>query len=166
LTANVADLGSLPEPLPVLDGPPPPRRCSPNCAELSAERALYLDSSAIVKLAVTEPESASFRRYLRRWEVLATSALARAEVARDLLPFGSIATQRGDVVLHRLEILQLCDRILREAGLLLPVGLHTLDAIHLASAQQMGTGLSRLITYDGRMTTAAADLGMSVVAPS
>ena len=55
---------------------------------MSAERATYLDSSAIVKLAVAEPESAALRRYLRRRRPLVSSALARAEVARALLPLG------------------------------------------------------------------------------
>lgn len=32
---------------------------------MNAERALYLDSSAIVKLAIAEPESAALRQYLR-----------------------------------------------------------------------------------------------------
>lgn len=133
---------------------------------MSAERACYLDSSAIVKLAVAEPESAALRRYLRRRNVMVTSALARAEVARALLPLGSAATQRGHEVLNRMEILRLGDRVLRAAGSLLPVGLRTLDAIHLASALQMGTDLARVVTYDERMATAAAQLGMSAVAPS
>jgi predicted nucleic acid-binding protein len=32
---------------------------------MSASKATYLDSSALVKLAVREPESAALRRYLR-----------------------------------------------------------------------------------------------------
>src|SRR5256885_4252800 len=40
---------------------------------MSAERATYLDSSAIVKLAVAEPESAALRRYLRRRRSLVSS---------------------------------------------------------------------------------------------
>ena len=133
---------------------------------MSAERACYLDSSAIVKLAVAEPESAALRRYLRRRNVMVSSALARAEVARALLPLGPTAIQRGHEVLNRIEILRLDDRILRAAGSLLPVGLRTLDAVHLASALQIGSDLARVITYDDRMAAAAAGLGMSVVAPS
>ena len=47
---------------------------------MSAERVVYLDSSAIVKLAVREPESAALRAYLRRRRPLVSSALARVEV--------------------------------------------------------------------------------------
>jgi len=44
---------------------------------MSAERVTYLDSSAIVKLAVEEPESAALRSYLRRRTPFVSSALAR-----------------------------------------------------------------------------------------
>ena len=48
---------------------------------MSAERVFYLDSSAIVKLIVREPESLALRRYLRRRRPLVASALARAAMA-------------------------------------------------------------------------------------
>lgn len=50
--------------------------------------AIYLDSSAIVKLAVREPESDALRRYLRTRHPRVSSALARAEVMRALLDKG------------------------------------------------------------------------------
>ena len=65
---------------------------------MTVERATYLDTSAIVKLAVREPESTALRRYLRRKRPLATSALARTEVARSLLPLGPDAVARGEEV--------------------------------------------------------------------
>ena len=68
---------------------------------MGAERAVYLDSSAIVKLVVREPESAALRRYLRRKRPLLTSALARTEVARALIPAGPEAVSRGFDVLRR-----------------------------------------------------------------
>ncbi|HEX7210582.1 MAG TPA: PIN domain-containing protein [Propionibacteriaceae bacterium] len=83
---------------------------------MSAERAVYLDSSAIVKLVVREPESAALRRYLRRKHPLLTSALARTEVARALLPAGPEAVSRGFDVLRRIDVVRLNDRILNAAG--------------------------------------------------
>jgi uncharacterized protein len=133
---------------------------------MSAERAVYLDSSAIVKLAVEEPESAALRRYLRRRRPLVSSALARAETGRALLPLGRTALRRGQDVLSRLELIRINDRILAAAGSLLPPELPTLDAIHLATAQQLEADLARLVTYDERMGTAARELGCPVVAPS
>ena len=52
---------------------------------MSAERATYVDSSALVKLAVREAESAALRRYLARHRPLVSSALVRTEVVRALL---------------------------------------------------------------------------------
>jgi len=133
---------------------------------MSAERVVYLDSSAIVKLAVEEPESAALRRYLRRRRPLVSSALARAEVARALLQLGEAGLRRGQDVLSRLELIRINDRILAAAGSLLPAELRTLDAIHLATAQQLEADLARLVTYDERMGAAAQAIGWSVVAPA
>jgi predicted nucleic acid-binding protein len=133
---------------------------------MTAERAVYLDSSAIVKLAVAEKESTALRRYLRRRAPLVASALARTEVARSLLPLGSIAVQRGHDVLSRLELIRVTDRVLLEAGSLRPADLRSLDAIHLATMLQLGGSLRRLVTYDARMSAAASALGISAVAPT
>ena len=133
---------------------------------VSAERATYLDSSALVKLAVEEPESAALRTYLRRREPFVTSALARTEVARALLPIGPAGVRRGQDVLSRVEIVRINDRILNAAGSLLPAEIRSLDAIHLASAQQLGADLDRVVTYDERMASAAAAMGLAVAAPA
>ena len=133
---------------------------------MSAERVTYLDSSAIVKLAVEEPESAALRRYLRRRRPFVTSALARTEVARALLPLGQAAVRRGQDVLSRVDLVRVNERVLSTAGTLLPVKLRSLDAIHLATAQQLGSDLARVVTYDERMAAAAEALGWSVAAPS
>jgi predicted nucleic acid-binding protein len=132
---------------------------------MSVERATYLDSSAIVKLVVAEPESAALRRYLRRRRPLVSSALAKAEVARALLPLGEAAVRRGQEVLARLELIRISDRILTAAGQLLPAELRTLDAVHLATAQQLGSDLGRIVTYDERLRVAAAAVGCPLAAP-
>lgn len=133
---------------------------------MSAERATYLDASAIVKLAVAEPESAALRRYLRRRPTLVSSALSRTEVARALLPLGGTAVERGEQVLSRIDLIRISDRVLRDAGRLRPELLRSLDAIHLATARLLRADLDRLVTYDARMSTAAADAGLPVTAPT
>jgi predicted nucleic acid-binding protein len=133
---------------------------------MSAERATYLDSSAIVKLAVQEPESAALRRFLRRRRPLVSSALARTEVARALLPLGPEAVRRGQDVLGRIELARINDRVLTAAGTLLPPGLRSLDAIHLATAQQLGEDLSLFVTYDDRLAEGAKRLGWNVASPT
>lgn len=127
--------------------------------------ATYLDSSAIVKLAVREPESQALRAYLRRRQAYISSALARAEVARALRPLGPAAMTSGEAVLARVELVRVSDAVLRSAGALPPEHLRTLDAIHLATALMLGTDLGRLVTYDLRMRVAARQLGIGVSAP-
>lgn len=133
---------------------------------MSAERVIYLDSSAIVKLAIQEPESRALRAYLRRRRALASSSLARAEVTRALAPLGDAAVGRGHDVLARIDLIRVSDRILTAAGWLQPGELRTLDAIHLATVQQIESDLLRIITYDERMTAGARLSGWSTVAPS
>lgn len=127
--------------------------------------ATYLDSSAIVKLAVREPESLALRRYLRRKQPLVSSALARTEVLRALLSAGDEAMIRGRAVLQRIDLVRVNDRILNAAGVLRPPELRSLDAIHLATAQELGSELTALVTYDDRMVTAAKQLGCKVAQP-
>jgi predicted nucleic acid-binding protein len=132
---------------------------------MSGKRATYLDSSALVKLAVAEPESTALRRYVERRQPLVSSALARTEVARALLPHGSEARRRGLEVLARVELIRLADRILEAAGLLLPAQLRSLDAIHLASAAELGADAGAFVTYDDRLAAAASEHGLRVVRP-
>jgi uncharacterized protein len=127
--------------------------------------ATYLDSSAIVKLAVRETESLALRRYLRRRRPLVTSSLSRTEVMRALLPGGEDAVAAGRKVLTRLDLVRINNRVLDEAATLLPIQIRSLDAIHLATAGQLGQDLGALVTYDDRMAEAAKHIGHRVVAP-
>lgn len=128
--------------------------------------ATYLDASAIVKLAIREAESTALRRYLRRRRPLVSSAFARTEVLRALLPSGESAVRRGRDTLSRLDLVRVNDRILGSAGILLPSDVRSLDAIHLATAQQLGGDLGQFVTYDERMAEAAKGLGLKVASPT
>jgi predicted nucleic acid-binding protein len=133
---------------------------------MSVRRATYLDASAIVKLAIEEPESAALRRYMRRRLPRVSSSIARTEVARAMLQHGPQALRRGQEFLAGMELIRVNDRVLIAAGGLLPPELRSLDAIHLATAQQLGPALALFVTYDDRMATAARDMGWRVVAPA
>lgn len=125
----------------------------------------YLDSSAIVKLVVREPESAALRRALRATSVHASCALATAEVLRAVRRADPAAMPRARATLRRVVLLELTNTLLTDAGLLDPPTPRTLDAIHLASARSLGEDLAAVITYDDRMATAAVSLGLPVQAP-
>lgn len=127
--------------------------------------ATYLDSSAIVKLVIREMETDALVAHLRRRELLVSSALARTEVLRALLRIGLAAVDRGNDVLARIELLRITDRVLEAAGVMEPAELRSLDAIHLASAQQFGSELLEVVTYDQRMIDAARHLRIPVTSP-
>lgn len=128
--------------------------------------ATYLDSSAIVKLVVEEPQSRALGRYLRRRRPLMSSALARTEVLRALLMEGEPGLTRARAVLSRIDMVRLNDRVLAAAGTLLPADLRSLDAIHLATAQLLGGDLGKVVTYDERMIEAAQQLGIETTSPA
>jgi predicted nucleic acid-binding protein len=69
-------------------------------------------------------------------------------------------------VLARVDLIRINDRILDAASAMLPIELRSLDAIHLATAQQLGTDLARIVTYDDRMAAAADQLGFTVTRPT
>jgi len=129
-------------------------------------RAVYLDSSAFVKLAVEEAETTALRAFLgRRDGRRVSSALLRAESLRAVRPLAGevLATVREG--LRRVDLVGIDDRILDAAGTLEPRVLRTLDAIHLATALAVGDDLDTVVTYDERMAEGARLLGLPVVAP-
>lgn len=83
-----------------------------------------------------------------------------------LLPLGPQAVRRGQDVLARVDLVRINDRVLDVAGAMLPVELRSLDAIHLATARQLGADLAQIVTYDNRMAAAANQLGLTVTRPS
>ncbi len=127
----------------------------------------YLDSSAIVKFAVIEEETTAIVRWraqLDADDVLMTCELAVAEVLR------AVRRVEGDVHvalahLDSLEQLVLDRDLMLVAGELDPLGIRTLDAIHLAAALAAGAELTGIVTYDARMALAARDVGLVVSAP-
>jgi len=130
---------------------------------------LYLDTSALVKLVQVEAESTALRRYLRKasGDLRVTSALARVELVRAVAPGGPAARSHARRVLGRLHVLDVSRDVLEYAADLAPGRLlRSLDAIHLASAQQAGGDLRAVVTYDQPMATAALALGMVVNAPA
>ncbi len=127
--------------------------------------AVYLDSSAILKLAVREPESDALRRHLRRRRPWVSSALARTEVLRSLLSGGEEAVAAGRAVLARCDLVRVNDRVLNLAGTMSPAELRSLDAIHLATAERLRGEIGELVVYDQRMADAARQLGHRVSSP-
>lgn len=127
--------------------------------------AIYLDSSAMVKLVIEEDESAALLRYLRRRSELVSSALSRVEVMRAVGRQDEAAQTRAEEVLASIELLRIDDAILTDAAALRPHHLRNLDAIHLASARALRSDLDAVVAYDERLLEAARLLGLETASP-
>ena len=125
---------------------------------------LYLDSSAIVKLVAREPETPELVEAVRADPEVVSSALAWTEIIRAVRRArGRIAGARE--VLEGIALVPIDDGIIRGAADLAPVGLRTLDALHIATALSLGEDITSLVTYDDRLAEAAATAGIEVIAP-
>jgi uncharacterized protein len=130
----------------------------------AGKRLTYVDSSALLKLAIHESGSDAIRRYVVR-RALVSSSLARTEVGRALLSLGADGARRARGVLSRVELIRVSDRILESAAALPPKELRALDAIHLATAAQLESDLGAFVTYDDRQASAAEAHGFRVAQP-
>lgn len=128
--------------------------------------AVYLDSSAAVKLIVREAESAALRAWLDPHDILASSALLRAELLRAVRREepARIGDARAALVAFVLRAVD--DDILDTAGEIAPRSIRSLDAIHLATALRLADELNAIVTYDRRMIEGARALGLPVASPT
>lgn len=127
---------------------------------------VYLDSSAIVKLVVDEPESAVLRRELASRPEWTSSALAQVEVVRALrrAHVAPAALRYAAEMLDRIALVAVDDGVLEAAATAEPAALRSLDAIHLATAASL-SGLEAVVAYDRRLVDAALAAGLSVLSP-
>jgi predicted nucleic acid-binding protein len=128
---------------------------------------LYLDTSALVKLVVAEDETEPLRSFLRERadDGRFTAALGRTELIRAIAPNGVQAMADARKLFSSLDTVVLTRQLLDDAGTLRPLRLRSLDAIHLVAAQRAGDELRAVVTYDARMLSAAAELGLVTASP-
>jgi predicted nucleic acid-binding protein len=127
--------------------------------------SVYLDSSALVKLVVQEPESDALLAWIDTSMRLSTCGLARTEVVRAVMGDGEAVHARAREVIRRLDVIALDDSLLDVAALLEPSSMRTLDAIHVAAALALGDDLLALVAYDRRLVAAAEALGLPTASP-
>lgn len=131
-----------------------------------SEAAAYIDSSALVKLVVREPETSALEAYLADCSGLITSRLAVLEckrAARRARPQRILQTLNH--VIETLYLLEITPAVLDHAARVDPPALRSLDAIHLATAMSISDPDLEVITYDDRLAEAARAGGLTVVQP-
>ena len=127
---------------------------------------IYLDSSAVVKLVRREAETEALRGWLAsNAQPLVSSALVRTETARALTRTEPAALTVLPSVLALLHQRSVTDDILDTAGRYADPVLRSLDAIHLATAEELRSALTWFVTYDKRLADAAHARGLQVAVP-
>jgi predicted nucleic acid-binding protein len=133
-----------------------------------AAEALYLDSSALVKLVAPEAESDALAEVVGSAPVAVSSIVAAVEVRRAVrrVSDDSLALQRADHLLAATDLLVLTEEVILAATRAVPEAVRSLDAIHLGSALTIKDELRGFVAYDRRLQAAAEKLGLSVLAPN
>jgi predicted nucleic acid-binding protein len=128
---------------------------------------IYLDSSALVKLAVTEAESAELARWLadRPNLVRVSSSIIRVEVPRAVWRADPGALPESYQVIRRTREVWLTDEVLSRAAGVRPATMRAIDAVHLASALAIRRDLTAFVAYDKRLLSAAKDAGLPTASP-
>ncbi len=128
----------------------------------------YVDASALLKRYVAEPDSEVADRLLATDPVLVTSWITLVEVRRNLrrlLSGAHLAAARAqlDVDLDGFALVSVDEAVCRSAADIGEVlGVRSLDALHLASAQRLQVAGLVFLTFDLRQAQGARSLGFVV----
>lgn len=129
--------------------------------------AFYLDTSAAVKLVVSESGSRAMSRWAGEHAAeVVSSDLLRTELLRATRRGAPEHMPRARAVLDSITLLSVPAETFEHAAELEPLLLRSLDAIHLAAALELGDELDGIVTYDDRLSDAAELLGVAVISPS
>jgi predicted nucleic acid-binding protein len=128
---------------------------------------IYIDTAALMKLVMTEPESAALTDYLRAHTDTGwfTCALTRPELLRAAAAVHPDAVDHAQHVLAGLDMVAVTDRLLDAVAGLTPAPRRLLDALHIAAALSAGPRLHTLITYDEQLAAAARDHNITTIRP-
>lgn len=129
----------------------------------------YVDSSALLKRYIREPDSGYATSLIDADEVLVTSWLTVVEVRRSLskLLQGSDLARSIQIVHDDIDRMALVlpdtTTWLAAAEIGAALNVRSLDAIHLACAQRLRIPSLRFVTFDVRQAVAGRALGFAVV---
>ena len=128
---------------------------------------VYIDSSALLKLALPERETGALRSELARWPDWVTSRLTAVECRRAVRRAGGHQglAARVEHALACCTLLAIDETVLRLAETIGSAGLGSLDAIHLASALSLGDDPAAFVVYDARLAAAARAADLKVISP-
>jgi predicted nucleic acid-binding protein len=128
--------------------------------------SLYVDTSALGRSLLEEPEKPAIEHALGQFERSVSSNLLRVELRR--LGFRQDMLDRVEVLLATVSLIHIDEEILIAAETITPRSVATLDAIHLATAVRLfkADKLDALMTYDKQLVAGALEHGITVISPS
>lgn len=127
---------------------------------------IYLDTSALVKLVLDEEESADLERWLvYSEEPITTSVIGKVELVRACRRIEPFSVATASLLLADIPLVPLSSSVLETAENISPAMVRSLDALHLASAFELGDALTTFITYDKRLRDAARHADLPVKNP-
>lgn len=129
---------------------------------------LYLDSSALVKLVLPEPESEALRALVAVEPARVTSVIAAVETRRAARRASAdpAVHERARNVLAAVDLRPVDEAVVDVADRVAPASVRSLDAVHVATALTLEPELSAFVAYDERMLRAARQAGLRVEAPA
>lgn len=127
----------------------------------------YLDASALVKLMRPEPESEALVEALAQWPVRIASEVVTVELGCTAWRLdGTELLDRVEAIADGLDLIPFSAAIReRAATTAFDPPLRALDAIHLATALELGEDLDTFVAYDDRLCRAASTQGLAVRSP-
>jgi len=127
--------------------------------------AVYVDTSALGRVLLGEPDAPAVLRELRRFDQHVSSRLLRVELRRLALRHGLL--EAAGELLGGLALAPVDHALLDAAEVVPPIAVATLDAIHLATALRLAEGgvLDTVMTFDERLAEGASLHGLDVLAP-
>lgn len=118
-----------------------------------------------MKLPLQEAELDALLAELVEWDGYVSSALLGVEAIRACGRYEGEYSVEARVFLEGVALLPLDHAVLDEAASIDPVGLRSLDALHLATALSIRSDLGVFVTYDDRLGEAAVGHGLTVAQP-
>ncbi len=126
---------------------------------------LYVDTSALGRVLLDEPDAGAILRELDRFDTQVSSRLVRVELRR--LGLRKRVLDTADQLLGGVALVPVDEAVLAAAETVPPAGVATLDAVHLVTAVRLAGDdlIEAVMTYDARLADGVRHHGLAIVAP-
>lgn len=126
--------------------------------------AFYLDTSAFLKLLVTEAETPAMRAWFAADRSCWSSQLLVTEALRAGQRLG-LDLDDVNQALDSVSLVLPSATTFHHAGTVPPPSLRSLDALHVAGAMELGSDLEAVVAYDARLIESVRAAGLTVISP-